>query len=238
MKLFANFDNMKRMISLALLLLSAFASEAQDATVDKIIELGKNDNRVMRHADFLANRIGGRPVGSDALTDAERWVAGQFESWGLEVMVQEVGRMAVGFNRGPAYGRMLSEDGKDCINRAYLNTLTTADSPSEASSSEVFRDSSAAFSLMARRAFPKATIPRGEAHEATMDAVHSSATKVTSVPSMPAVRTMASSWACFTTYDASPGCCPADLRTSVSREGVERRTTGRPCWSSSYFFSR
>ena len=112
MKLFANFDNMKRTISLALLLLSAaFASAAQDATVDKIIELGKNDNRVMHHADFLANRIGGRPVGSNALTDAERWVAGQFESWGLEVMVQEVGRMAVGFNRGPAYGRMLSEDG-------------------------------------------------------------------------------------------------------------------------------
>ena len=65
----------------------------------------------MEHADFLANRIGGRIVGSAALTEAEAWVKEQFESWGLEVMVQEAGEINVGFNRGPWYGRMLSEDG-------------------------------------------------------------------------------------------------------------------------------
>ncbi|MBO4756480.1 MAG: peptidase M28, partial [Bacteroidales bacterium] len=84
---------------------------AQDKVVKKIIETGTTDNRTMEHADFLINRIGGRIVGSAALTEAEAWVKEQFESWGLEVMVQEAGEINVGFNRGPWYGRMLSEDG-------------------------------------------------------------------------------------------------------------------------------
>lgn len=84
---------------------------AQDKVVKKIIETGATDNRTMEHADFLINRIGGRIVGSAALTEAEAWVKEQFESWGLEVMVQEAGQINVGFNRGPWYGRMLSEDG-------------------------------------------------------------------------------------------------------------------------------
>ena len=87
------------------------ALSAQDKVVRKIIETGTTDNRTMEHADFLANRIGGRIVGSAALTEAEAWVKEQFESWGLEVMVQEAGEINVGFNRGPWYGRMLSEDG-------------------------------------------------------------------------------------------------------------------------------
>ena len=106
---------MKRIPSFALTVLLAFcctlAAFAQDKTVKKIIETGRTDNRTMEHADFLANRIGGRIVGSAALTEAEAWVKEQFESWGLEVMVQEAGQINVGFNRGPWYGRMLSEDG-------------------------------------------------------------------------------------------------------------------------------
>jgi hypothetical protein len=84
---------------------------AQDKVVKKIIETGTTDNKTMEHADWLANRIGGRIVGSPALTFAEAWVKEQFESWGLEVMVQEAGEINVGFYRGPWYGRMLSEDG-------------------------------------------------------------------------------------------------------------------------------
>ena len=84
---------------------------AQDKVVKKIIETGTTDNRTMEHADWLANRIGGRIVGSPALTFAEAWVKEQFESWGLEVMVQEAGEINVGFYRGPWSGRMLSEDG-------------------------------------------------------------------------------------------------------------------------------
>ena len=88
-------------------------SFAQDKTVKKIIEIGQTDNRTMEHADFLANVIGGRHVGSAALTEAEAWVKEQFESWGLEVLVQEATEAQVGFNRGPWWGRMLSEDGME-----------------------------------------------------------------------------------------------------------------------------
>ena len=102
-----------RYFLMAVLLAVAVGSPAiaQDKIVKKMIETGQTDNRVMQHADFLTNVIGGRLVGSAALTEAEAWVAEQFESWGLEVKVQEVGEINVGFNRGPWYGRMLSEDG-------------------------------------------------------------------------------------------------------------------------------
>ena len=106
---------MKRTFSFALLVLIAtccsLGAFAQDKVVKKIIETGTTENRTMEHADFLANRIGGRLIGSAALTEAEAWVKEQFESWGLEVMVQEAGQINVGFNRGPWFGRMISEDG-------------------------------------------------------------------------------------------------------------------------------
>lgn len=106
---------MKRYLSFAFVILLAIGCPsgtlAQDKVVKKIIETGTTDNRTMEHADFLANVIGGRLIGSAALTEAEAWVKEQFESWGLEVMVQEAGEINVGFNRGPWFGRMLSEDG-------------------------------------------------------------------------------------------------------------------------------
>ena len=102
---------MRRILSVALTVFLAVSALAQDKVVKKIIETGTTDNKTMEHADFLANRIGGRLVGSAALTEAEAWVKEQFESWGLEVMVQEAGEINVGFNRGPWFGRMLSEDG-------------------------------------------------------------------------------------------------------------------------------
>lgn len=102
-----------KLILLACVMASACALtvSAEDKTVKKVIELGQTDNRTMQHEDFLANVIGGRPVGSHALQDAEQWVADQFRSWGLDVMVQEVGEINVGFSRGPWWGHMLSKDG-------------------------------------------------------------------------------------------------------------------------------
>ena len=102
---------MKRLFVFWLLLAllgCSLSATAQDKTVRSLIELGTTDNRVMEIEDFIANRIGGRPVGSHALEDAERWVADQFRSWGLEVVVQEVGEIPVGFNRGPWSGRVVS----------------------------------------------------------------------------------------------------------------------------------
>ena len=40
---------------------------AQDAAVNKIIEIGQTDNQVMDHLDVLTNRIVGRVIGSHTI---------------------------------------------------------------------------------------------------------------------------------------------------------------------------
>lgn len=82
-----------------------------DPAVEKIIEIGKTDNRTMHHLDILTNRIGGRLSGSDAYANAAEWAARQFREWGMEVEMDEVGEVPVGFNRGPWFGRMSGEEG-------------------------------------------------------------------------------------------------------------------------------
>lgn len=99
------------LISLALVAAFAMPGASQDKVVRKVLELGRTDNQVMNHLDVLTNRFGGRPVGSHALEDAEYWAAAQLRSWGLDVQVQEVGTINVGFNRGPWSGRMLGPEG-------------------------------------------------------------------------------------------------------------------------------
>lgn len=84
---------------------------AQDAVVKKIIEIGQTDNQTMHHLDILTNRFGGRPVGSDAYENAAEWMVREYKKWGLDVSVEEAGSMPVGFNRGPWFGRMLSDNG-------------------------------------------------------------------------------------------------------------------------------
>jgi len=82
-----------------------------DPVVEKIIGIGTTDNHVMDHLDILCNRFVGRLIGSDAYDNAARWAAGKFEEWGMEVIMDEVGEMPVGFNRGPWFGRLLGEEG-------------------------------------------------------------------------------------------------------------------------------
>lgn len=93
------------------LLLGSIALAQTDPVVEKIIEIGKTDNQTMDHLDVLCNRIGGRPVGSSAYESATIWAAGKFMEWGMEVILDEIGVLPVGFNRGPWFGRMLSEEG-------------------------------------------------------------------------------------------------------------------------------
>lgn len=103
---------MKRIISIMLMSVFCFIQAAgQDKVVRKVMELGRDDNKAMVWEDFLANTIGGRPIGSHSLEDAEKWAEKQFRSWGMDVIVQEVGEIAVGFTRGPWFGKMLSADG-------------------------------------------------------------------------------------------------------------------------------
>ncbi|MCU0410528.1 MAG: M20/M25/M40 family metallo-hydrolase [Bacteroidales bacterium] len=83
----------------------------QGKVVDRIIELGQTDNRTMQHLDVISNRFGGRLIGSDAYENAALWCASEFKKWGMEVILDEAGTVPVGFNRGPWFGRMLSDNG-------------------------------------------------------------------------------------------------------------------------------
>jgi len=79
-----------------------------DPVVQKIIELGTTDNQVMSWADYASNRFGGRITGSDAYTNATAWAEWQFQQWGVEVELDEVGEIPVGFNRGPWFGKVVA----------------------------------------------------------------------------------------------------------------------------------
>ncbi len=82
-----------------------------DPVMEKIVEIGRTDNRTMEHLDILCNRFGGRLIGSDAYENASIWAASKFEEWGMEVVMDEVGELPVGFNRGPWFGRLIAENG-------------------------------------------------------------------------------------------------------------------------------
>ncbi len=97
-------------IALQLLFVSAIYSQT-DPVVKKIIEIGKTDNQTMKHLDILCNRFGGRLIGSDAYDNAAAWAASKFKEWGMQVEMDESGTLPVGFNRGPWFGRMLSDNG-------------------------------------------------------------------------------------------------------------------------------
>ena len=98
------------------LLCAAFATllaqpfQAQKAVVDKIIEIGRQDNQAVHQLDILTNRFGGRPIGSDAYENAAEWMVREYKKWGLEVHLEEAGELPVGFNRGPWSGKLLSHD--------------------------------------------------------------------------------------------------------------------------------
>lgn len=105
---------MKTKLSIILflgLLLGTCTQAQTDSVVAKIIQLGKTDNQTMNHLDVLCNRIGGRPIGSSAYESATIWAVTKFQEWGMEVVLDEVGELPVGFNRGPWFGRMLSDEG-------------------------------------------------------------------------------------------------------------------------------
>jgi hypothetical protein len=84
------------------------AETTGDPVIEKIIELGTTDNRVMLWSDIAANRFGGRESGTNAYNDAAEWAAWQFTQWGLEVELDEAGEVPVGFNRGPWFGKMVA----------------------------------------------------------------------------------------------------------------------------------
>ena len=92
-------------------LLSVESMSQGDPVMQRIVDIGNSDNRTMEHLDILCNRFGGRLIGSDAYENAALWAAYKFDQWGMEVVMDEVGELPVGFNRGPWFGKLLAEDG-------------------------------------------------------------------------------------------------------------------------------
>ncbi len=82
----------------------------KNKVIEKIIRIGKIDNRTMQHLDTLCHRFGGRPIGTAAYDNAAEWAVHMFKSWGMKVQLQEAGSLPVGFNRGPWFGKMISPD--------------------------------------------------------------------------------------------------------------------------------
>lgn len=83
-----------------------------DTIFNRMISIAAADNQTMKHLDILSNRFGGRLTGSDAYENAAFWAASKFREWGMEVVFDEVGVLPVGFNRGPWFGKLLSENGR------------------------------------------------------------------------------------------------------------------------------
>ena len=105
---------MRRLYKLPLSLFLLFvpgllAASDEKSVVERVIAAGREDNRVMEQLDFLTNRFGGRLTGSDNLQNASEWVRDTFASFGLEnARLEPYGEFAVGFNRGPWFGRMIT----------------------------------------------------------------------------------------------------------------------------------
>lgn len=110
-------------IGTLLMVTSVVASLPNEDVSRAVMEMGRTDNRTMQHLDVLVNRIGGRPIGSDAYENASYWVADQLKKWGLEVEIQEVGKLPVGFNRGPWFGRMYADtsDALEFVTPSYTS---------------------------------------------------------------------------------------------------------------------
>src|SRR5674476_1274 len=96
---------------LCLLLFTPLAYAQNKNVAQRIIEIGQTENQTLTHLDVLCNRFGGRLLGSNAYDNAVEWCASQFTKWGLKVETPEAGMLPVGFNRGPWFGRMLSDNG-------------------------------------------------------------------------------------------------------------------------------
>ena len=97
--------------TLALLICGGLApplDNAKNEDVERILSTARQENRVTEHLDHLSNRIGPRLTSSNGLQDACEWAVSQFQSFGIKnARLERWGEFPVGFNRGPASGRMV-----------------------------------------------------------------------------------------------------------------------------------
>jgi carboxypeptidase Q len=101
-------NKLQYILLIAVFLLPIVTYAQKDLVIDKIITNGTTNNKVMEDMDFLSNRFGDRLVGSDNYYSACVWAVNTMRSWGMMAEMQEAGEMAVGFNRGPWFGKMVT----------------------------------------------------------------------------------------------------------------------------------
>jgi hypothetical protein len=90
-------------------------AQGAPATVNRLIELGKNDNRAADIHRELCKTFGARRTGSQALAQAQRWAMRELTRFGWQnVRLEKWGEVPVGFERGPnRHARMVSPYASD-----------------------------------------------------------------------------------------------------------------------------
>lgn len=81
-----------------------------DAVVQRVVELGIRDPQVGPMLKELTETFGPRLTGSHNLMGAEVWCRDKFRSFGLDAKLEPWGELAVGFDRGPWSGKMVSPE--------------------------------------------------------------------------------------------------------------------------------
>lgn len=92
----------RKSLSILLLALTSLATAQGDPEVNKrIVNIGKNQNKVMTHLDTLCHKIGPRLTSSPGLENAMNWFMDQFKAIGCtNVHTEQWGEWPVGFQRG------------------------------------------------------------------------------------------------------------------------------------------
>lgn len=81
-----------------------------------IEQQGLEHSQVMSLLDHLVNRIGPRLTSSDNLTAAGEWARDTFRGFGIDdARLEQWGEFAVGFNRGPWWGRMTKPEAMELV---------------------------------------------------------------------------------------------------------------------------
>jgi carboxypeptidase Q len=83
---------------------------AAKSTLERLIELGRTDNRVQDHLHHLCLEIGPRLTSSTRLQEACEWTRAEFERFGLKASLERWGEFPVGFDRGAWSGGMVAPE--------------------------------------------------------------------------------------------------------------------------------
>jgi carboxypeptidase Q len=79
------------------------------ATINRILDEGKNRNQVMNHLRHLTQEIGPRLTASSNAEKANHWTLEQFQSWGLDATLFKWGEFETRFDRGPSTGKLYTK---------------------------------------------------------------------------------------------------------------------------------